>query len=165
MAIQVGELDLYGILQVDPRAHPSVVQAAYRALARLLHPDQTRTDATEPKMALVNHAYDVLRDPSRRDAYDRGRRRPAAVGPGAVSAPQPEVPRTSVSAPAGGGSGTAINFGRYAGWTLEQLARQDPDYLVWLQRHSSGVGYRRRIDEILAAARTARPSPARARRS
>ena len=51
--------------------------------------------------------------------------------------------------------GTPMTFGRYRGWTLEQLAKQDPEYLVWLQRHSSGIGYRRQIEEILESNRVA----------
>ena len=31
--------DLYEILQVHPSAHPEVIQAAYRRLALLYHPD------------------------------------------------------------------------------------------------------------------------------
>jgi uncharacterized protein (DUF3820 family) len=43
-----------------------------------------------------------------------------------------------------------IDFGRYAGWTLGELARQDPDYLRWLARHSSGIRYRGAILRLLA---------------
>jgi len=28
-----------------------------------------------------------------------------------------------------------LDFGRYRGWTLAQVARQDRDFLEWLQRH------------------------------
>jgi DnaJ-class molecular chaperone len=33
--------------------------------------------------------------------------------------------------------------------TLRDLARQDPDYLLWLSRHSSGIRYRTEIYGIL----------------
>jgi hypothetical protein len=42
-----------------------------------------------------------------------------------------------------------IDFGRYAGWRLKDLAKQDPDYLRWLSRHSSGVRYRNQIIALL----------------
>ena len=42
-----------------------------------------------------------------------------------------------------------VDFGRYAGWRLADLARSDPDYLRWLSRHSSGIRYRRQISELL----------------
>ena len=42
-----------------------------------------------------------------------------------------------------------IDFGRYAGWRLADLARTDPDYLRWLSRHSSGIRYRRQIADLL----------------
>ena len=43
-----------------------------------------------------------------------------------------------------------IDFGRYAGWTLADLVRADPDYLRWLSRHSSGIRYRAAILRLLA---------------
>jgi hypothetical protein len=42
-----------------------------------------------------------------------------------------------------------LNFGRYAGWSLRDLARRDTDYLLWLSRHSSGIRYRTEIYGIL----------------
>jgi hypothetical protein len=44
---------------------------------------------------------------------------------------------------------TRLDFGRYAGSTLEELARVDPDYLRWLERHPSGVRYRAEIHRVL----------------
>ena len=152
MMISARTLDFYGVLQVDPRAEMTVIQAAYHALARRVHPDHTGNHGTSPAMAVLNRAYGVLRDPSQRTAYDASRTasRPIASATEAAKATEPG------SAPAdGGASGSTLHFGRYQGWTLQQLARHDPDYLEWLRRHSSGVGYRRQIDEIQAAKRTA----------
>jgi uncharacterized protein (DUF3820 family) len=42
-----------------------------------------------------------------------------------------------------------LDFGRYSGWTLRDLVRQDPDYLRWLARHSSGFRYRSEIHELI----------------
>ena len=42
-----------------------------------------------------------------------------------------------------------IDFGHYAGQTIEELAERDPDYLRWLARHPSGARYRAEIERIL----------------
>lgn len=145
MSIVARDLDLYGILQVDPTAHPSVIQAAYRALARLLHPDNSRSADTARAMARVNQAYAILRDPAARAEYDKGRppRFPSrAAGTDTVPPPVTDDALT----------GTVLSAGRYRGWTLDQIATHDREYLLWLRQHSSGLRYRREIDEILAEA-------------
>ena len=143
------EPDLYRTLQVDPRACQEVIHAAYRALARIVHPDQMLTGDTA-RMVTVNHAFAVLRNVERRAEYDRVRAAPPVVARKATptSAPiVPPPPRADGVAP----KGTLLTQGRYAGWTLEQLVRQDPDYLRWLRRHTSGLRYRGEIDRLLAA--------------
>ncbi len=51
--------------------------------------------------------------------------------------------------PPGRPSGTVLNFGRYAGWSLGELARHDLEYIEWLDRAPIGRNYRQEIDEIL----------------
>jgi hypothetical protein len=51
--------------------------------------------------------------------------------------------------PRSSSAGTKLEFGRYAGWALRDLARQDPGYLRWLSRHASGLRYRTEIYQIL----------------
>ena len=51
--------------------------------------------------------------------------------------------------PPGNPSGSALNFGRYAGWSLGEIARGDLEYLEWLDRMPIGRPYRDEIDEIL----------------
>ena len=65
--------DLYEILQVHPSAHPEVVQAAYRRLALLYHPDKDPSPKATDLMAQLNRAYEVLSDPEKRAAYDSSR--------------------------------------------------------------------------------------------
>ena len=65
--------DLYEILQVHPSAHPEVIQAAYRRLAQLYHPDRNPSPDAAERMAAINHAYDVLGDTQKRAAYDQER--------------------------------------------------------------------------------------------
>jgi curved DNA-binding protein CbpA len=51
--------------------------------------------------------------------------------------------------PPGGASGSVLNFGRYAGWSLGEIARTDLGYLEWLDRMPIGRSYRDEIDGIL----------------
>jgi curved DNA-binding protein CbpA len=158
MTIATSGLDLYGILQVDPRAESSVIQAAYRTLALRVHPDHSQNDDTAPAMAMLNRAYGVLRDPAQRRQYDETRSPTAAlpIAPPSFAQPSSSVSeRLRPTSDDRGASSMTVTFGRYEGWTLQQIARQDPEYLEWLRRHSSGIGYRRQIDEILDAQRTA----------
>jgi curved DNA-binding protein CbpA len=46
-------------------------------------------------------------------------------------------------------SGSVLTFGRYQGWTLNQVGRVDRDYLEWLSRTTIGRNYRRELDELL----------------
>ncbi len=46
-----------------------------------------------------------------------------------------------------------LDFGHYAGRTIEELAESDPDYLGWLERHPSGVRYRTEIHRVLGVTR------------
>jgi curved DNA-binding protein CbpA len=51
--------------------------------------------------------------------------------------------------PPGRPSGTVLNFGRYAGWSLGEVARHDLEHIEWLDRAPIGRNYRQEIDEIL----------------
>lgn len=62
-----------------------------------------------------------------------------------------------VGTPVGPGHGSSfdgrtLDFGHYAGRTIEELAGEDPDYVRWLARHPSGVRYRAEIQRVLASA-------------
>lgn len=141
------EFDAYRTLQIDPRAETFVVDAAYRALARQYHPDGRAPDHAQ--MAAINRAYALLRTPTARGRYDNERTTPVGPGP-VVVPPAPFDPwsRKDPVAPAAAGS-SVLDFGRYAGWSLRDLVRQDPDYLRWLARHSSGFRYRSEISELI----------------
>ena len=77
--------DYYAILQVDPRAEPEVIEAAYRRLSRKYHPDVSGDPEAGRRMRELNEAYGVLSDPGRRRVYDR--RRPVGPGSGAANRP------------------------------------------------------------------------------
>jgi hypothetical protein len=65
--------------------------------------------------------------------------------------------------PPGRPSGSLLDFGRYAGWSLGQIATADPVYLEWLARTPIGRSFNREIGALLAA-RTARAAVAPADR-
>lgn len=69
----------YTTLGVAPDATQAEIRAAYRELARRLHPDRSSGQPTPAgrSMAAVNEAYRVLSDPDRRVAYDRSVGAPA----------------------------------------------------------------------------------------
>lgn len=46
---------------------------------------------------------------------------------------------------------TRLDFGHYAGQTIQELAATDPDYLRWLERHPSGTRYRAEIRRVLGS--------------
>ncbi len=74
MCIVAQAQDHYAVLQVHPSAHPDVIQAAYRRLALIYHPDKNPSAEAARMMARINVAYEVLSDPERRAEYDRERR-------------------------------------------------------------------------------------------
>ena len=69
-----GTPDPYKVLQVDSEAEDEVIQAAYRRLAQKYHPDVATGPDAGDRMAAINAAWEILRDPSRRAALDLGRR-------------------------------------------------------------------------------------------
>ena len=64
--------DFYDVLGVARDCSEADVKKAYRKLAMECHPDRNNGDkAAEEKFKLVTEAYEVLRDPDKRAAYDR----------------------------------------------------------------------------------------------
>jgi molecular chaperone DnaJ len=64
--------DYYEILGVQKGADEKALKSAYYKQAKKLHPDNNPGDkAAEAKFKEVNEAYDVLKDPQKKAAYDR----------------------------------------------------------------------------------------------
>jgi curved DNA-binding protein CbpA len=204
--------DPYKVLQVDSEAEDEIIQAAYRRLAQKYHPDVASGPDAAARMAGINAAWEILRDPARRAAHDLARRlaardaeraaaaaRPApsdarhaprpsgwSPTPGATSSAgqgagvPPRRPETvssdwtsgrssqgggydpsqmgspdglgAAGPPPGDPSGAVLNFGRFAGWSLGEIARRDLDYIEWLDRMPIGRSFRDELDAILRQA-------------
>jgi curved DNA-binding protein CbpA len=211
--------DPYAVLDVQRSATIAQIKRRWRELAREHHPDRAIGDDAEAearttRMARINAAYDLLRDPVRRARYDaspQGRRGSSAEWHGAGASggangrpddadenahpngPPPPPPTRPVNArfdttagfrprnttlgrnrpqfrghpPRERGSsdgpdlrastptgpvhrrtsssrartpsleearGTLLEFGRYHGWTLGDVAEREPTYVDWIAR-------------------------------
>lgn len=165
--MRMSERDYYKVLQIDPEADPAVVEAAYQVLAARYHPESDLTGVHEIRLAELNRAHAVLADPGRRRAYDIEREDrfgpivpsdDAAIAIG-ISEPAELPVRRGLEAriaagPSINGGGpppgsTVLDFGRYAGWSLRDIASEDREYLRWLTRHSSGIRFRGEIHRLL----------------
>ena len=66
------EQDFYELLGVPRGADDAAIKAAYRRMAKEHHPDRKNgCKESEARFKAINEAYDVLKDPQRRAAYDR----------------------------------------------------------------------------------------------
>ena len=142
----VGVTDPYKVLQVLPTADHEVLRAAFRALAMKYHPDRDPSARAARRMIELNQAYAMVRDAEARAQLDRARRRTSYDFDGVPGGNGEAAAPTRADS-----AGTRLEQGRYAGWTLRDLAAHDPDYLRWLSRHASGLRYRSEISRILDA--------------
>lgn len=58
----------YELLEVDPRARPEVIHAAWRAIVKVVHPKSLNSDGAVAQA--INEAYTTLSDPKLRRKYD-----------------------------------------------------------------------------------------------
>jgi curved DNA-binding protein CbpA len=167
----MSDRDPYDVLGVAPHTDPGTIAAAYRELARRHHPDVSSAPDAERRMAEVNAAWSILRDPERRAAWDRAHPQSGAAahtGQATVHEPTPAAwaggpsqpvwrrgPNGEGAAgpPPGPRRGSVLPFGRHIGWSLGEIARVDAGYLAWLRERPEGAPYRDEIDQLLAAMR------------
>ena len=63
--------DFYALLGVTREATEAEIKKAYRKLAMEYHPDRNPSPEAEGRFKEITEAYEVLRDPQKRSAYDR----------------------------------------------------------------------------------------------
>lgn len=61
----------YGIMKIAPDASPEAIKRRYRRLARKYHPDVSVSTDAEERFKEITEAYEILKDPEKRAAYDR----------------------------------------------------------------------------------------------
>jgi len=152
----------YQILMVDVEADQDVISVVHRRLAQRYHPDVDPSPESRARMLEINEAWDTLKDPDRRRKYDvqlavrRDRRssdRYVRKSAGEADPVTGRSPWGEAGPPPGGPrKGAVLDFGRYRGWTLDQIGRQDRDFLEWLQRHPAGRLYRVELEQLLGHA-------------
>jgi len=64
------EENYYDILNIESDASMQDITTAYRKLAKILHPDVCESPDADDLFKAVNEAYQVLKDPKKREAYD-----------------------------------------------------------------------------------------------
>jgi len=68
----MAEADYYELLEVERTADDKTIKTSYRRLAMQCHPDKNPgCEVSEAKFKSISQAYDVLKDPQKRAAYDR----------------------------------------------------------------------------------------------
>jgi molecular chaperone DnaJ len=63
--------EFYTLLQVSRDASEADIKKAYRKLAMEYHPDRNSDPGAEAQFKLITEAYECLKDPQKRAAYDR----------------------------------------------------------------------------------------------
>jgi DnaJ-class molecular chaperone len=159
----IGRRTYYQVLMVDPSADRDIIGAVHRRLAQRYHPDRDPSPEARQKMLHINEAWDVLKDADRRAHYDgelrqrrdrrssdRFVRRPADFVTGSSSTWAHASPYGEAGPPPKGqAQGPVLDFGRYRGWSLGQIAARDHDFLLWLERSPTGRQYRAEIADLL----------------
>ncbi|KAH9626622.1 hypothetical protein KSS87_015286 [Heliosperma pusillum] len=100
-----GEMDLYGILGVNPLANDDTIRKQYRKLLLLLHPDKNKSEGADRAFQFVSNAFTVLSDKAKRSAYDTQRHIKMAhrvPSQSSVPVPKPTVPAGGTSHGANG---------------------------------------------------------------
>ncbi|WP_369186528.1 J domain-containing protein [Streptomyces sp. R08] len=75
--MKTSSIDLYAVLGLSKDANLAAIRKAFRARMRQTHPDgrpPEDAEAAHKEMVLLNLAYETLRDPGKRAAYDLDRR-------------------------------------------------------------------------------------------
>ena len=165
--------DPYEILGVPRGATTRQIRLAYVERARRAHPDLVGHRGTEV-MRSLNDAWEILKDPDRRSAFDAEANREAAAARDAAagggsdreaagSAGTKPFWTGAAGPPPGRPSGSVLDFGIFAGWSLGEIARRDRGYLVWLRDRREAKPYRAEIERLIEP-HAEEPAPRQRRR-
>jgi curved DNA-binding protein len=100
--------DYYTTLGLKRDATPEEIKRVYRKLARKYHPDVSKEKGAEDKFKEVGEAYEVLKDPEKRAAYDQ---LGSAYKPGQDFRPPPDWARQHGNGAGGfSGGGPEMDF-------------------------------------------------------
>ena len=161
--------DPYEVLGLRRGASPREIRAAYRTLARRHHPDLTADPESAARIIELNVAWESLRLVLRgAPAVTVHPPAPGSAGvPGASTSPRDkrhvrkgkrgeEVVwrpgpngQGAAGPPHGKPSGTVLDFGRYIAWSLGEVARHDPWYLLWLEDREEAQAFLPELREWL----------------
>jgi curved DNA-binding protein len=123
--------DYYEVMGVKRDANQDDIKRAYRKLARKYHPDVSADENAEEKFKEVGEAYEVLKDPEKRAAYDQLGKNYKA---GQDFRPPPGWDEGFEFSGAGGGAGDG--YAGYGGMGGEQFS----DFFENLFRQSQSRG-------------------------
>ena len=157
--------DPYAVLGIPPGSSLAAIRRAYLAQARTAHPDLVGASGLA-SMQRINAAWDILRDPQRRATYDAAAGYTAAQAAAASTASKGgHHPGWTGAAgpPPGRPSGSRLDFGIFAGWSLGEIARHDGGYLQWLSERREGAPYADEIQAFLRGLRGQDATPGKGR--
>lgn len=161
------ERNPYEVLGVPRNASVRQIRVAYLARARRAHPDLVGQRGLDD-MRTLNEAWGVLKDPERRSAFDVANGGPATTPPTNSRARKGDPNRPfwtgAAGPPPGRPSGTVLDFGIYAGWSLGEISRRDRGYLLWLRNHPEGAAVRQEVMRLIDPEADRPAEPRRGRR-
>ena len=147
--------DPYEVLGVGRTATRHQIRAAYLARARRAHPDLVGGLGLDA-MRMLNEAWAILKDASRRSEYDAssgGVEIDAFTASGTSAMGDADSSRPfwtgAMGSPPGRPSGPVLDSGIFAGWSIGEIARRDRGYLHWLRDRPEAKPIRSDIDRLL----------------
>lgn len=184
MNAENGFIDYYEVLRVDPNCDVRTIEAAYRNLAKMYHPDHT-DNADVDKLNQVIAAYRAIRDPDNRAYYNISYARNTGF---CFSIPDDEIPFQSSTISDSEAHAKILNFlykkrrknaqdagvGRYFVQEILSCSDESFDFHLWYLKAKGFVEITEQgtlaitidgVDHVISTARTTIRDPLRITRS